>query len=326
MIPRLVPMDLLFAPPAGAGGAADSGQSTSLVPLVNLTRPGGRRRLWWWRPGRERPVVRELNRDRLVLSGGTERACAAKAAGKAWLKVLMPAEVCARWDARPVERLRELMRTTGRWAFYCPVLHPEFRRARVGRPEPTRLDRIRRLLAGAPEGLRGLDIGCNMGYMCHQLQRQGFRMTGIDYDQFHLSVAEALNETYGLDAKFQLAYFGQFQPDQPYDVVLLLTVLYHMLFRQEEQHIPEAARMTPSEVAAKLDALTRHALIWESGPQPQQEIDFLRTRTGLTTYLSLGATRGTGKRRELGVFLRPSSPLARQFAEQHRAAFRHRRA
>ena len=72
-------------------------------------------------------------------------------------------------------------------------------------------------------------------------------------------------------------------------------------------------------IVCRLDALGSQALFWESGDQPQREIDFIRTHTGLTEYLSLGPTYGTKLWRELGVFLRPSTMLSERFQEQYKA-------
>jgi hypothetical protein len=145
--------------------------------------------------------------------------------------------------------------------------------------------------------------------MTHHLCRQGLRMTGLDFDQDHLQVAEALNRTYGLSARLEQCSFHDFRPQGAYDVVLALTVLCHMFFRQSE--------MSTEAILAKLDSFTAHAMFWESGREPLREIDLIRAHTGLTQYLSLGPTYGTGKHRELGLFLRPGTELSRRLLHQY---------
>lgn len=233
----------------------------------------------------------------------------------------MPEEIHAQWRGRRTEELDEVVARTSRKVFYNPVDHPAYRKARVARRDSVRLDRIRQLLGRLGPGLSGLDIGCNMGYTSHHLHRQGFQMTGIDYDDNHLAVARALNTTYGLDVRFDHCYFRQFQSDHPFDITLALTVLYHMLYRQEEQNVPEYARMERNATLQKVDSLTRHALIWESGPEPQREIDFIRSNSGLSDYHSLGSTKGTGKKRDLGVFLRPNTDLSDYLKHRHAVLF-----
>jgi hypothetical protein len=80
--------------------------------------------------------------------------------------------------------------------------------------------------------------------------------------------------------------------------------------------------LAPAEaVAAKVGALTRYALFWESGDEPNREIELLCSYSGLTEYYSLGPTQGTGKHRELGVFLRPGTRQARVLARRWQRLF-----
>ena len=328
---RLVPVDLLFAPlpDRASGDPLTAGEPSErpahpLVPLVALTEPMDRvrhlDRTWIGRFGarlqtvsQAPPVVGSINRDRLVLDSGIATACLAKVSGKTWTSVRMAKELCQVWDNRSVDRLRAVVRQTGRKEFYNPVFHAAFRRARTSRPQSVRLDRISLLLGPLGEGLRGLDIGCNMGYMTHAFQRLGVDMTGLDFDPYHLAVAEALNETYQLNTRFLCCHLQRFEPDGDYDVTIGLSVLYHLIFNQERQQ--------PETVASQVGRLTRHALFWESGDQPREEINLIRTHSGLTEYRSLGVTYGTGKTREFGVFLRPDTWLSKVLAARYEEQF-----
>jgi SAM-dependent methyltransferase len=159
------------------------------------------------------------------------------------------------------------------------------------------------VLADLGPGLRGLDVGCNMGYMSHNLQRQGFAMTGLDFDGHHLAVARALNQTYRLNVRFIESGFMEFESQERYDVLVCLTVLYHVLFRQ--------GLVDRDAAIQKLDALVGSALFWESGDNPAAEKQLISS-SGLTRFLSLGTTSGTGLKREMGVFLRPGTRLSEQ--------------
>jgi SAM-dependent methyltransferase len=307
---RNVPVDLLFMAKERINGDPHAMLPLPVVchrPPMIKNRP--RTRLFRWLTSATRPVVCQLNRDRLLLESGVEQACLAKARNRSWIRVDMPDEVCESWDTRSISSLQAVVKETGRKEFYNPVLHSRYRRSRITRPDSIRLDRIRRLIGDYGEGQRGLDIGCNMGYMCHMFQRQGFRMTGVDFDENHLKVAQALNEAYRLDVDFFNCRFEQLESSGGYDIVIMLTVLYHTLNRSKS----EAAGMV-----AKIDGLGPEALFWESGDQPEQEINFIRDNSGLTEYLPLGPTEATGKHRELGVFLRPSTALAELLLGQYK--------
>lgn len=345
---RTVPIDIIFFGSAELNGELDPEQYLPLIlhrPLVDLFRYvihgeaspnsyfswraakyGGvdldrerclsqerwrARKLRWFGLG-EIPAASGLSEDRLLLSSGLTQACLAKVCGRSWISLSMPDQACAFWDARSVRDLDESIRRSGRKMFYNPVLHAQYRMAKVERREPDRLDRIRRLLGTYCPGLKGIDIGCNMGYMCHMLRRQGMRMTGVDFDQNHLAVARSLNITYGLDVSFIECRFEEYESSELYDIALMLTVFYHSLNKD---------RQIAKRILENISLLTRSALVWESGEHPEREIEFIRGNSDFTEYLNLGPTRGTGKHRELGVFLRAGDSLAMRLAARYRSEF-----
>ncbi len=166
-----------------------------------------------WNPFKPKPVISTMDNDCLILEDGIELCCVYKAIGKSWIKVSMAEDAYTKWLARKTDVLDDVVKRTSRKMFYSPIAHPKYRKASVARRDSIRLDRIRKLLGPIGNGLIGLDIGSNMGYMSHHLQRQGFRMTAIDYNENHLAVARALNEAYGLDVKFKSCYFKQLKND-----------------------------------------------------------------------------------------------------------------
>ncbi|MDA1178376.1 MAG: class I SAM-dependent methyltransferase, partial [Planctomycetota bacterium] len=188
------------------------------------------------------------------------------------------------------EKLRHVVRETRRKEFYNPVLHDQYRRARIVRPDSIRIDRIRRLFGADGSGSRGLDIGCNMGYTSHMLQRHGVNMTGIDFDESHLSVARALDQTYGLGTPFVSGRFEQFDASEKFDIVVLLTVMYHALNVGQKEAI---------DMIKHIDRLDASVLVWESGSYAKREIELIRENSGLTTYLPLGSTQGSSYGPEL---------------------------
>jgi SAM-dependent methyltransferase len=252
------------------------------------------------------PMVTMLDRDRLLVTEGVDICYVSKALGRTWVRVKMSREAARSWDGRSTARLDSVVRTSMRRRFYNPIFHERYKAAEVSRPESTRLDRMNLLLGGGQEGLRGLDIGCNMGHTSYHLERLGFRMTGVDFDREHLEIATSLKETYGLNPTFIESNFGEFSEEVQYDVVVAQTILYHLFFRQPE--------LDAAWVAKKVGSLTGGALIWESGDQPEREKEIVLKHSGLTQYLYLGKTQGTGiNTREFGCFLRDGSEIGREF-------------
>jgi SAM-dependent methyltransferase len=333
---RLVPINLLFGKVHSDSGHGSNATSTkeveTILPLVNIPFYRQRRyspfnniigNIFCWNAERCNylPNVVDLNRDRLIVDNGVELACIAKAGGKKWLKVTMPDSVATRWDARSTQTLVEILKKTHRTEFYNPIEHIDYRRAKIARPESDRLDMIYKLIGPLETVRTGLDIGCNMGYISHHLQRHGLRMTSIDYDSRHYAIACALNETYGLDVNFINCQFKEIDYQEPFDIVVSLTVLYHIFFRQEEYNVPLHLRMSHDEVMRKIDRLAKHVLIWESGDSPDIEKKIIISKSGLTQYRSLGFTSGTGKKRELGVFLRPGTTISEYLLNRWQSSF-----
>jgi len=258
------------------------------------------------------PVISEFNKDRLIVTEGVDFFLMAKFLGVGWIRVQMPKKISEKWDSRSTENLRAVIEQTKRTRLYAPILHEDFRSMNVSRSDSIRLDRFRRLLGCLGQGLCGLDIGCNIGHMSHHMQRQGFAMTGIDFDEFHLLVAYALNETYGLDVKFLKCNFLEFESAYEYDITWALTVLCHIFFSEG---------VDPAFVARRVGQLTKSALFWESGSNPEAEKELILTHSGLSKYLSLGPTKGTGLKRQLGIFLRPGTKLAKDLIARYKKIF-----
>ncbi len=255
------------------------------------------------------PVVRRLERDRLTLADGNMQCCVAKLRDQAWIDVLMPEAVAAQWDARSTAELDREVAAQGRDAFYTPIMHEKYRKWKVSRPGVGRLDLIRIFLGPVHRRLSVLDIGCNTGFYDFHLYRQGFEVIGIDFEPSHLAIAKALRSVYSADVAFELCGLREFDTRRKYDIVLALTVFWHMLGWGK---MP--ASITPRELGDKLDELVGCALFWESGRRAEEEIKIIREYSGLSHYTRLGRTRATGMDREFGVFTRrPVAETQRQF-------------
>lgn len=290
----LIPIDLVFIP-------ADSNSSMNLnynkyVPLLSYpitkeVKPFFKRLKIF---NSNYPVVDYYDSDRLIVLNDYTLFVEAKNSGKDWIYASANNEVIKKWKDRNPSMLKEIVSRTGRDAFYNPVYLEDFRKSKVSRPNSIRLDRFRRLMGPVGKNLTGLDIGCNMGYMTHHMARMGFFMTAIDFDKYHLEVADCLTNTYGLSAQLVETHFDTFCPKSNFDVVFALTVLYHIFFRQN--------KIDPIEASKKVGSFTKSVLFWESGDQPEKEKDLLLNYGGFDSFRTLGLTSGTGIKRELGLF------------------------
>lgn len=82
-------------------------------------------------------------------------------------------------------------------------------------------------------GKRVLDIGCNAGYMSFECKKLGAAyVLGIDDDSStpasFIAQAEFCRGVLGLDVDFRRLSLFEFEPDEPFDVVLFCGVLYHL--------------------------------------------------------------------------------------------------
>lgn len=271
------------------------------------------------------PVIDGLERDRLILKSGHTTCCIAKIMNKSWIEAEMTEDTAESWDKRPIEKLHGIIKKQGykkyasypylsrfsifnriiirqrRKMVYSPILHPAFRTWGFCRVGSNRLDMIRGFLGPVHRKLSLLDIGCNTGYFTFHFARQGFNVTGLDYSDRHLEMARALKETYSLNVDFQQGKLEDFDGDNKFDIVLGMSILYHLLGWGDQPGTP----MTPKVLGAKLEKLVGHALIWESGYDPEKEIEVIRSHTGLSHYTKLGITEGSvGTYKEFGVFTR----------------------
>lgn len=260
---------------------------------LKLSRIAG----WFWRAT---PTVYDISNDRLLVNDGLLDACIARFRHEDWIKVSMQDDVAKRWDARSTQELDEVCRKQDRDQIYTPIMHPAYRKYRYSRLGRARLEMIRGYLGPQLQGSTLLDIGCNCGYYLFHFRRQGMDVTGIDIDSDHLAIAAAQMPMYDLDVDIRNISLKEFSPCAPFDVVLSLSVFWHIL---GWGNIPAA--MSERELTSKIESIVGKYLFWESGPDPDKEIDLICAETGLNTFHKLGMTAATGiNERVFGVFER----------------------
>jgi hypothetical protein len=246
------------------------------------------------------PFVEELSQDRLLVNEGLFDACIAKYGMQEWLRVRMPKQVATLWDSRSAEQLDIVCAQQNRTQIYTPIMHSAYRKYQYSRRGHMRLDMIRRYLGPNVADMSLLDIGCNCGYYIFHFRRQGMKVTGIDIDREHLAIAEAQATMYHLDVDLQNVSMQDLHVDKPFDVVLAMSVFWHILGWGKM-----SAALSESELATKLNMIVGKYLFWESGPDPEREIELIRKNTDLTMFEQLGTTSATGiDNRIFGVFVR----------------------
>jgi 2-polyprenyl-3-methyl-5-hydroxy-6-metoxy-1,4-benzoquinol methylase len=103
------------------------------------------------------------------------------------------------------------------------------------------------------EGERVLDVGCGKGELAHDLAQRA-RVTGIDVDRRSLEFARSRYGSDGID--FVEADAREWDPPEPYDVVVLSNVLEHIADRIGLlRRLREQAR--PSRVLIRVPVLER---------------------------------------------------------------------
>ena len=85
-----------------------------------------------------------------------------------------------------------------------------------------------RIFADGVKGKSVLDIGCFLGYFCHEAVRRGAsRVVGIDVDENRLRQARQIADCLGMDIEFRLFDIEQEGLTEQFDVILMLNVLHH---------------------------------------------------------------------------------------------------
>jgi SAM-dependent methyltransferase len=229
-----------------------------------------------------------------------------------WIDILMPEGVAIQWDARSTAELdREIVKQK-RNTFYAPIMHEKYRKWKVSRRGTRRLDLMRLFLGPVHKRLSLLDIGCNMGFYTFHFHRQGFESIGIDFDPQHLAIAQAQRSMYSADVPFELYSMHKYAPGRRFDIVLGLSVFWHMLGWGNM-----SASITPVQLGEKLEELVDYALFWEGGKRSEEEREIIERHSGLCYYTRLGRTKATGiENRDFGVFTRcPATEVQAYFRQ-----------
>ena len=180
---------------------------------------------------------------------------------------------------------------------YAPILHPNFmgyptKRDTIGN---TRLSRIMKYLYRKGYELKGkkiIDIGAYYSFFAQAFQRQGADVTTIEVFESSYEAGKKINDL------LRCSQINALQGDimtteikDKFDVTNLLTVFY-----------PYFQEGRGKNFIKKVSDFTNYMLIWESGGNAQEEIQFILENSDFIRYEKIGETYGTGLLREMGVF------------------------
>lgn len=180
---------------------------------------------------------------------------------------------------------------------YAPILHPNFmgyptKRDTIGN---TRLSRIMKYLYRNGYELKGkkiIDIGAYYSFFAQAFQRQGAVVTTVEMFESSYEAGKKINDL------LRCSQINALQGDimtteikDKFDVTNMLTVLY-----------PYFQDGRGNAFIKKVSDFTNYMLIWESGDNAQEEIEFILENSDFVRYEKIGETYGTGLLREMGVF------------------------
>lgn len=181
-------------------------------------------------------ILVNLSRDGLPLfQDGRHRLAIALALGLQSI----PIQVHVRHTEWQVfrEYLLQMARSADRGAsaagsLYQPAVHFDLSEIPFGKSSQERWNAIAAQLPSAGTGY-ALDIGCNLGFMCHGLEQRGYTVTGVEYMPEIALAARRIAVSEG--RKFQIIT-GDILDEQTlqpagsnFDVVIALSIFHHFI-------------------------------------------------------------------------------------------------
>jgi hypothetical protein len=234
-------------------------------------------------------------RNVFVIDDGHHRATYMRMRGFRRIPAIISYEDWKSWLNMPYGyHVNEVIERQRRNLIYTPVLTPMIHAMRVVRDNQyqSRLDHLMAFLGDRLLTGKLLDIGSNTGFFSFHFLREGMAVTGCELDEDHFKMARSLGDLYRLPHRFILGPAEDFLEQEPdFNGCLLLTVLYHLVTKQQHKRLLQLIDQGVSEY-----------IIWESGGDPEMEKDLIISSTKFRNYSRIAITHATGKTREFGIF------------------------
>ena len=256
------------------------------------------------------PVLADWNpRGYFNIKDGGHRVSFFVAKGVSLIPAAMSKEDYDLWiHSDALEQCRNYMIGKNMLAAYAPIPHPNFYQFSTYRDIGgyTRIHKISEFLCYNQikfEGRKVLDAGAYYCYLSQFFARLGAQVTAIEYNRESHEFAKRLNKLlYCSDINCVCASLDDFDISQHFSLTIMLTVLYP--YMDSEMGL---------RMLKNIDAVTDDILIWESGDQPEKEIQYIKDNSSFCNYLKLSETVGTGKIRELGIFYKKHIHLEKPY-------------
>jgi len=145
-----------------------------------------------------------------------------------------------------------------------------------------------------------LDIGCNWGFYCHQLEELGFHCIGVENEQQHLYFLKKLHRAE--NRKFEIiekSIFDYVNKSMEFDVVLALYIFYHFTKTSELHNnlVELLGRLKMKTMIFGCHNLDQEAMQTAyRNYTPQEFVDFIIQHSCLTKATHIGTE---SNRREL---------------------------
>lgn len=256
------------------------------------------------------PISAEWNpRGYFNIVDGCHRVCFYIAKGISQIPAVMSKKDYDSWlHLKSLAKCFDFIKGKNMLAAYAPIPHPNFYQFPTYRDVGgyTRIQKISEFLCYNQIQLNNrniLDAGAYYCYLSQFFARLGANVTAIEYAPESHQFAKLLNELlYCSNINCICTGLDDFDLSQRFSITIMLTVLY-----------PYMGSELGLTILKNIDIVTQDLLIWESGDQPQKEIQYILENSSFTNYMKLSETIGTAKIRELGVFYRDHIPLTKPY-------------
>ncbi len=232
------------------------------------------------------------------LLDGTHRVCFFVAKGLTKVPARMRRDDYESWkNESKLKQCVEFLQKNECLPAYTPIPHPHFYnyptyRDMAGIPRRQYLFEYLKKRNIDMRQAKVLEIGSYFSYFAQIFYKMGADVTTVELLENSFELGRLFNELLYCDGiKTLLGDIEEIDLPETYDITVMLTVVYPYIGTEKGRNI-----------LRKIDKATGKLLLWESGDEPQKEIEFIMKESSFDGYEKIAETYGTGKIRELGAF------------------------